>query len=205
VVGGVGDFFEALEGDAAGGMEGNHVGEDDVWVDVFGVLEVIPGVEGGGDVPPEAVVLSEEPADEGLGVLDAVVFEVQDGVVAVEEGLRALEDLEFVSLDVDFDEGDGLVGEMSRYELVERKGGNGAGAVGDGGWRPGQRGAAEVAGLPVVRFVEAECAGLGRAGAGEGGDVHEGVEGEVGAELLEDDLLGFEGEHGAVLFGEELG
>ena len=113
MLGGVGDFFQAVEGDVAGGMDGDHVGKDDVGVDVFGVLEVIARVEGGGDVPPEAVVLDEEPADEGFGVLDAVVFEVEDGVVAIEDGLRAFEDLELVAFDIDLDEGDGLGGEMS--------------------------------------------------------------------------------------------
>ena len=66
VVGGVGDRFEALEGDVAGGVEGDHVGKDDVGIDVLGVLEVIAGVEGGGDVPPEAVIVGEEPADQGF-------------------------------------------------------------------------------------------------------------------------------------------
>jgi hypothetical protein len=198
-VGGVGDFFEALEGDLAGGMEGDHVGEDDVGVDVFGVLEVVFGVEGGGDVPPEAVVLGKEPADEGFGMLDAVVFEIEDGVVAVEDGLRALENLEFVAFDVDFDEGDGLIG----YQRIERIARDSLRVQAGGEWL--HRGSAEVAGLGVVGRGEVERAELIRAGVGEGGDVAEAVEGEVGAELLEDHLLGFEGEHAAALVRELLG
>jgi len=68
-----------------------------------------------------------------------------------------------------------------------------------------ERGCSEVAGLGVVGRREGEGALRPGAGVGEGGDVHEAVEGKVGAKLLVDDLLGFEGEHGPVLAGEELG
>jgi len=66
----------------ASGVDGDHVGEDDVGVDVLRVLAVVLGVESGRDVPPEAVIAGEEPADKGIGEVDTVVFEVEDGAMA---------------------------------------------------------------------------------------------------------------------------
>ena len=113
---GVGDFREALDGDAVGAVDAEHVDEGDVAVDVLLELEEVVGVEGGCDVPPETVALGEQPLDQLRRLVDAVVFNVEDGVGAAEDGASALEHAELVTLGVDLDESDGCV----MHEAVER-------------------------------------------------------------------------------------
>ena len=120
---GVGDFREALDGDAAGAVDAEHVDEGDVAVDVLLELEEVVGVEGGCDVPPETVALGEQPLDQLRRLVDAVVFNVEDGVRATEDALRALKNAQFVALDVDLDQGYWRV----MHKAVERAAGDGLG------------------------------------------------------------------------------
>ena len=64
MIAGIGDLREAVDGHVVGGMNPQHVDEAEVTVDVAFRVEEVAGVEGLGDVPPEAVIVGEEPADQ---------------------------------------------------------------------------------------------------------------------------------------------
>ena len=173
------------------GVEAEHVHQADVAVNVVRVLEEIGWVEGSGDVPPETVALGEKKLYERWRIVDAVVFYIEDGVGTRQDTLSALEDAKFVAFNVDFDEGDRRVVSkgvewIARGNLRRRR-------------RAAHHRCAEVPGTAVVGRIEGDGSRLSGTGIGPRDHVHEPVEGQVGAKLLEDDRLGFEGEHGAVL------
>jgi hypothetical protein len=78
MIAGIGDLREAVDGHVVGGMNPQHVDEAEVTVDVAFRVEEVAGVEGLGDVPPEAVALLEQPLDQPLRFFDTVVLYVED-------------------------------------------------------------------------------------------------------------------------------
>jgi len=74
-------------------------------------------IESARDVPPETVALVEEPSDQLRRLVDAVVFDIEDGMRAGDDPFGALEDAELMAFDVDLDERDGEF----RDKSVERE------------------------------------------------------------------------------------
>jgi hypothetical protein len=78
MIAGIGDLREAVDGHVVGGMNPQHVDEAEITVDVAFRVEEVAGVEGLGDVPPEAVALLGQPLDQLLRFFDTVVLYVED-------------------------------------------------------------------------------------------------------------------------------
>lgn len=118
---GVRNLWQAIECDVKTGVQTEHVDQAHISVDVVRVLEKVSGIEGPGDMPPEAVASIEQPRDQFRRLADTVVFDIQDGVKVGEDLLRALEYAEFMALDIDFDEGDrGFIDQA--VEWITRRG-----------------------------------------------------------------------------------
>jgi len=159
-------------------MKSDHIDERYIAIDISCIPEEVLSLKCRSDVPPEPVPALPKPANQRFGMLNTIIFHVQDGMRPRQNPLSAHQHPQLRAFNVDFDQPDDPI----PYQRIQSLTGDGLHRTDGFRRRLGShRSPAKIPRPVIIRRAKADGAFLIPASHAKRPDIVQSIESEVGA------------------------